>query len=84
MWRTLADWLLAVLNMTRELEENRASIRAVEARLRDMEEAIKLLALEQRHARELQAAEQEKLVLRLNCELATPKELAVPKRKKRR
>jgi hypothetical protein len=27
MWRTLADWLLAVLNMTRELEENRASMR---------------------------------------------------------
>ncbi len=52
MWKTLADWLLAVLNMTRELEENRASVRRLEARLRDLEEAIKLLALAQRHARE--------------------------------
>ncbi len=51
MWKTLADWLLAVLNMTRELEENRASDRRLEARLRDMEEAIKLLALAQRHVR---------------------------------
>jgi hypothetical protein len=33
MWRTLADWLLAVLNMARELQENRASIRNLEARV---------------------------------------------------
>ena len=38
MWRTLADWLLAVLNMTRELEDNRAAIRRLETRFRDLEE----------------------------------------------
>ncbi len=82
MWRTLADWLLAVLNMTRELEENRASIRGLEARVRDMEEAIKLLALEQRHSRLLEVAEREKLALLLQRELTKPKELPAPKGKK--
>ena len=28
MWKTLSDWLLAFLNMARELEENRASFRS--------------------------------------------------------
>ena len=82
MWKTLADWLLAVLNMTRELEENRASVRRLEGRLRDMEEAIKLLALEQRHARELEAGEREKLLMRLEPLLAKPKELPAPRGKK--
>lgn len=75
MWKTLSDWLLALLNMTRELEENRTSIRRIEARLRDMEEAIKLLAQEQRHAREMESSEREKLLLRLQHEVAKLKEL---------
>jgi hypothetical protein len=70
MWKTLSDWLLALLNMTRELEENRASIRRIEASIRDMEEAIKLLAQEQRHARELESSQREKLLLRLQHEVA--------------
>lgn len=82
MWRTLADWLLAVLNMTRELEENRATTRRLESRLRDTEEAIKLLAQEQRHVRELEAAERDKLLLRLAPLLAKPKELSTPRGKK--
>ncbi len=75
MWKTLSDWLLAVLNMARELEENRASIRRIEARLRDMEEAIKLLAQEQRHARQIESSEREKLLLRVQNDLAKLKEL---------
>ena len=74
MWKTLSDWLLAFLNMARELEENRTSLRQIETRLRDMEEAIKLLALEQRHGRELESVEREKLLLRLQQELARLKE----------
>ena len=61
--------------LSRELEENRASIRRIEARLRDVEEAIKLLAQEQRHARQLESAEREKLRLRLQHEVAKLKEL---------
>ena len=76
MWRMLADWLLAVLNMSRELEENRASIRSLEARVRDMEEALKLLAQELRYARQLEAAEREKLALRL--ERGAPKANELP------
>ena len=83
MWKTLADWLFAVLNMTRELQENRVTIRRLEDRLRDVEEALKLLALEQRHARELEATEREKLLLRLESAMPKPKELP-PSRRKRR
>ena len=61
--------------MARELEENRASIRRFETRLRDLEEAIKLLALEHRHARELESSERDKLFLRVQQELAKAKEL---------
>jgi hypothetical protein len=75
MWKTLSEWLLALLNMARELEENRTSIRRIEARLRDAEEAIKLLAMEQRHGREMESAEREKLILRLQQEVARLKEL---------
>jgi len=81
MWRTLSDWFLAVLNMTRELQEHRATIRRLEERLRDMEEAMKLLALEQRHARELEASEREKLLLRIAAAVAKPKELPAPRGK---
>jgi len=83
MWKTLSDWLLAFLNMARELEENRASIRRFETRLRDLEEAIKLLAQEYRHARELESSEREKLFLRLQQELASFKDLPATRRKRK-
>lgn len=83
MWKTFSGWLLAQLNMARELEENRAGIRRIEARLRDAEEAIKLLAAEQRHVREMESAEREKLVLRLQQELTRLKELPAPRSRKR-
>ena len=65
MWKIVSDWLLAFLNMARELQEHRTAIRDLEHRIRDMEEAIKLPAQEQRHSRELERAEREKLMLRL-------------------
>ena len=48
MWKTLSDWLFTVFNMSRELQEHRDSIRQLEERTRNIEEAIKLLAQEQR------------------------------------
>jgi hypothetical protein len=83
MWKTLSAWLLAFANMARELEENRASIRRMEARLRDTEEAIKLLAMEQRHARDMESVEREKLILQLQEEFARLKELPGQRRKKK-
>ena len=68
--------------MTRELEENRATIRRLETRLRDLEEAIKLLAQEQRHARELEAAEREKFLLLLDRGVPKLKELSPPRGRK--
>jgi acyl-CoA reductase-like NAD-dependent aldehyde dehydrogenase len=64
--------------MSRELEENHVGLRRLEARVRDIEEALKLLAQEQRHARELEAAERQKLLLRLEHELTKPKALPAP------
>ena len=82
MWKTLSDWLLAVFNMSRELQEHRDSIRQLEDRTRNIEEAIKLLAQEQRHSRELESAEREKLVLQLQQEVTKLKELPAPRRKR--
>ncbi len=84
MWKTISDWLLAFVNMTRELQENRASIRDFGARLRDLEEAVRLLAQQQRHGRELDAAEREKLVLRLNREVGKLKNVSSVRRAKRK
>lgn len=84
MWKTLSEWLLAFLNMARELEENRQSIRHLESRVRDMEEAIKMLAMELRHARDIETSEREKLLLRLQQECAKLKELPSPRNRKSR
>ena len=70
--------------MTRELQEHRASIRRLEDRMRDMEEAVKLLAQEQRHARELEIVEREKLWLQLEPALTTAKALPSTRSKKRK
>lgn len=82
MWKTLSDWLFALFNMSRELQEHRETIRQLEERLRNTEESIKLLAQEQRHGREIDAAQREKLVLQLERELTKQKML--PPRKKRK
>ena len=70
--------------MSRELQEHRETIRQLDERLRNMEEAIKLLALEQRHSRELESSEREKLLLRLQQEIAKLKELPAPRGKRSR
>lgn len=51
-----SDWPFAIFNMSRELQEHRKTIRQLEERVRNTEEAIKLLAQEQRHAREMESA----------------------------
>ena len=82
MWKTIADWVLAFFGMARELEEHRTTIRRLEDRIRNLEEALKLLAQEQRHTRELESAEREKLLLRLEREVAKLKELPKPRSRK--
>ena len=68
--------------MSRELQEHRATISQLEKRLRNTEEAIKLLAQEQRHTRELESSEREKLLLRLQHEVSKLKELPPPRGRK--
>ena len=75
MWKTLVDWAAAFLGMARELQEHRTTIRRLEERIRDIEEALKLLAQEQRHARETQSLEREKFALMLERLLAKQPQL---------
>lgn len=83
MWRSLADWALAFFGMARELQEHRASIRELEARVRDLEEALKLVSQEQRHSRELDSVEREKLVLRIENALKSSERRLPPPRPKK-
>jgi hypothetical protein len=83
MWKTLSDWLFAVFNMSRELQEHRDTLRQLEQRTRNIEEAIKLLAHEQRHGRDMESAEREKLLLRLQNEVAKLKALPAPRGKRK-
>jgi hypothetical protein len=80
MWKSIAEWFLAFLNMARELQEHRATIRRLEERVRDLEEALKLLAVEQRHAREIAGVERDKLLLQIERELARNKALPATRR----
>ena len=78
MWKTLSGWLLAFLNLAREVEENRGRIRKLEERLRDLEEAVRLLAQEQRHARDWESSQREKLLLQLERDLTKFRALLPP------
>ena len=69
--------------MARELQEHRTALRQQDERIRDLEGAITLLAQEQRHAREMEASEREKLLLRLQAELKKQRALPSTRRKKR-
>ena len=84
MWKTLSDWLFALFNMSRELQEHRDTIGQLDERVRNTEESIKLLAQELRHSREMELIEREKFLLQLARELAKAKELPPPRRKKSR
>jgi hypothetical protein len=80
MWKTIADWAAAFLGMARELQEHRESIRRLETRTRDLEEALKLLAQELRHSRHIDASEREKLLLKID-DLITKR--ALPRKRKK-
>lgn len=83
------EWLVTLLNIIRELAENRASVREqgqriheLEQHTRTLDESIKLLAQDLRHSREMESVEREKFLLQLERELAKLKEL--PRGKKNR
>ena len=75
-------WATAFFGMTRELQEHRETIRDLEKRVVELEGTIRLLAQEQRHSREIQSSEHEKLILKIQAELHQ-KPLPAPKKKKR-
>jgi hypothetical protein len=84
MWKTPADWLLAFLNLTHEVQEHRARLHSMEQRTRDLEKVVKLLAQEQRHAREIDASAREKRTLEVERELLRREWISTPRRKKRK
>ena len=65
MWRTVAEWILRTVELMEGQKRQQAQIIALEKRVPDLEEALKLVSLESRHAREMEAAERDKLLLRL-------------------
>ena len=81
MLRALADWILAFLGMARELQKQRALVSKLEERIRNLEESLHLLIQEERHARELQAVKNEKLLLEIEKHIAE-RAAAPPPRKR--
>lgn len=67
MFRRLFGWTLSLINVSQELDRHRDAIRDLNARIRDLEEAFRLLSREVRHSRELNAAECEKLLLKIEA-----------------
>lgn len=82
MWKTLSEWLVVLFNLAREIQEHRTLLRHLEERVRNTEEAIKLLALEQRHGREVESVQREKLLLNVQSEVTKLKELSRPRPRK--
>lgn len=83
MWKTLSEWLFAFFNMARELQDHRSALRRMEERMRNLEEAIRVQALETRRTRELDAAEREKLAHKIEGALSNQKSPSPARRKKR-
>ena len=83
MWKTLSDWLFALFNMARELQEHRDTLRQLDERVRNTEESLKLLAQELQHSREMESAEREKFLLQLERDLAKLKEPPRGRKKRR-
>ena len=83
MWKALIDGALAFSSLVERMEAHRVAIHELERRVRDLEEAMRLSAQSHRHQEEIAAAEREKLLLRLEAELAKhPAALPAPRRKK--
>ena len=83
MFRRLFGWTLSLINVSHELDRHRDAIRDLAARVRDLEEAFKLLSLEFRHQRELDAAEREKLVLKIEGIMAKVQPALAKKRRRK-
>jgi hypothetical protein len=77
MWRTVADWILRTVELVEGQRKQQAKIVEFEKRIRDLEEAFRILSQETRHAREMEASERTNLLLRLENAVQTAR-LALP------
>ena len=67
MFGKVTTWALSILNTSRELAEHRTRLRELDQRVRDLEEGFRMLSQELRHFREIDAAEREKLFLKVEA-----------------
>ena len=65
MLRAFTNWALSLLNISSRLSKTRDELSRVEERVRDLEEGMRIFSQELRHLRELNAAEREKLLLKI-------------------
>ena len=83
MLRAFTNWALSLLNISSRLSKTHDALSHVEERVRDLEEGMRVFSQELRHQRELDAAEREKLLLKIEC-LAMKGQPALPKMRRRK
>ena len=83
MFRRLFEWTISLINISKELGRHREAIRELSTRTRDLEEAFKLLSQEVRHSGGLNAAEREKLLLKIESVASKVQHPSATKRRKK-
>ncbi len=69
MWKQLGEFFKHVLFLTQETQENQNDIRRLEQEMREVKDALKLLAFEVSKLRDNEQHEREKMALRFEIEL---------------
>lgn len=69
MWKQLGEFFKHVLFLTQETQKNQDDIRRLEQEMREVKDALKLLAFEVSKLRDNEQHEREKMALRFEIEL---------------
>ena len=67
MFRQLTEWAVSLIANSRELSDHRLRLKHLEERVRDLEEGMRLMLQQLQHDRVLEAAEREKLFLKIEA-----------------
>ncbi len=69
MWKNLYDLTKKLFSLTKDTEQNKADIKELQQRLRDLSATVERMAYEIRFVRETERHEREKIVLQLENEM---------------
>ena len=84
MFRQFTDWVVSLLGNSRELSDHRTRLKQLEERVRDLEEGIRMMLQQLQHDRALEAAEREKLLLKIEALAAKASPQPGRRRRKKR